>query len=109
MKKFSLIKYLDPFDPYDDLSFLDIHQADKIEPLKNSEIYKNVQKNLIEMISNLQSIESAILRGDLSAIYALEDKDLHDIKRMIKRIRKRFIDLVRLTSKTRSKKYQNKL
>ena len=106
MKKFSLIKYLDPYDSYNDLSALDDENAKKIDAMKNSEVYKNISKKMLVMISNLQEIESAIQRGDVSAIYSLEDKDLHDIKRIIKRLRKRYMGLLNLTSEVKAKKHK---
>ena len=104
MKKFSLLKYLNPYDSYDDLSGLETTEAEKLDNMKNSRIYRNTSDSMEEMLTSLQAIETAILRGDSAAVYALEDKDLHDIKRIIKRLRKRYMSMLNLKVKVKSKK-----
>jgi len=107
MKKFSLLKYLNPYDSFSDLSGLEYNEAEKLDNMKNSKIYRNTSDSIEEMISSLQAIESAILRGDVTAIYALEDKDLHDIKRILKRLRKRYMELSQMRVSVSAKKYKN--
>ena len=109
MKKFSLLKYLNPYNSFDDLSDLETIEAEKLSNTKNSKIYRNTSDTIEEMISSLQAIESAVLRGDVSATYALEDKDLHDIKRILKRLKKRYMELLQMKVDVTAKNYKKEL
>ena len=109
MKKFSLLKYLNPYNSFDDLSDLETIEAEKLSNTKNSKIYRNTSDKIEEMISSLQAIESAVLRGDVSATYALEDKDLHDIKRILKRLKKRYMELLQMKVDVTAKNYKKEL
>ena len=109
MKKFSLLKYLDPYNSFNDLSGLESGEAEKIDNMKNSKVYRNTSDSIEEMISSLQAIESAILRGDVAATYALEDKDLHDIKRILKRLKKRYMGLLQMKVGVTAKNYKKDL
>ena len=56
MKKFSLLKYLNPYNSFDDLSDLETIEAEKLSNTKNSKIYRNTSDKIEEMISSLQAI-----------------------------------------------------
>jgi len=109
MKKFSLLKYLNPYNDFNDLSGLESDEAERLDNTKNSKVYRHASDSIEEMISSLQAIEAALLRGDVAATYALEDKDLHDIKRILKRLKKRYMGLLQMKVDVSAKNYKKDL
>lgn len=112
MKKFSLLKYLDPYDSYDNTSSLSDEDRNYFSTHKSSDILKKGEEEAREILTYLNSVLEYI-EGDRymsNFIFGRDGRssEVEEISNLIKRIRKKLMDVNRLKKRVKSKKHFNK-
>ena len=112
MKKFSLLKYLDPYDKYDDTSFLSDDDKAYFSQHKKSEILGKGNDEAEEILTYLNSVlqymeDDRHMSNFLFGRSGNKD-DVDGLYSMIKKIRKKLMKISRLKKKIKSKKHFSK-
>ena len=110
MKKFSLLRYLDPYDNYDSVDDLDVGEQSRVKSKKNSELFNNADAKLNELLTLLASIEAFMKSENYVAKFAFSGddgkKEQQQLRRIIKRVRDKAMQLHKKTSEVASKNYE---
>lgn len=112
MKKFSLLKYLDPYDSYDDLSQLSDNDRNYFKSHKKSEILQKGMDETEDILTQLNSILNYMEddRYMSNFVFGRDGKadEREQIKSMISRIRDELMKLYKLKSSVKSKNHFRK-
>lgn len=112
MNKFSLLKYLDPYDSYDDTDSLTDKDKNYFEKNKRSKIYRRGMDEGIEILTQLHSILNYMEDDSYMSNFVFgkngDAEERKQIMMMISGIRDRLMKLYNLGQTVKSKKHLNK-
>lgn len=112
MKKFNLLKYLDPYDKYDKTDFLSDEDKAYFSNHKRSEILGNGSKEAEEILTYLNSVLQYMEDDRYMSNFLFgrsgNKNDIDEIYMMIKKIRKKLMKIERLKKKVKSRKHFSK-
>ena len=112
MKEFSLLKYLDPYNPYDDTSSLSDNDKNFFDVNKKSKILKKGLDESEEILTQLNSILNYMEDDRYMSNFVFgtgeKSEERDQIKRMISKIRDELMKLYKLKSKVKSKNHFSK-